>query len=163
MIVERSKAAERQARYKMRHPERVVAANRKWGDTNFERKQAYNKRWWIENRDKSSIYHKRTRLNHPEKEALRQKIWREANPEMVREYCRRRMALRRKVTIGKVDILALLAEWDGSCGICYLPVIGNYHIDHIIPLTKGGAHSQNNLQVTHPSCNMSKGNKILEE
>lgn len=163
MIAERSKAAERQARYKARHPERVAAADRKWRQANLERRRSYNKQWWKENTEKSALYHKRTRANHPEREALRQKTWRGANVERVREYCRKRMALRRTATIGEVDIEKLIAEWDGNCGICKMPVSGPYHIDHIIPLTKGGPHTQSNLQVAHPSCNMSKGNKILME
>lgn len=50
---------------------------------------------------------------------------------------------------------------DGSiCQIC-----GKYnsdgHVDHIIPLTKGGTDSVYNLQWLCPGCNMSKGNRIL--
>jgi len=36
-----------------------------------------------------------------------------------------------------------------------------YHIDHIIPLAKGGIHTKNNIQLLKPSINMSKGASIL--
>ena len=54
-------------------------------------------------------------------------------------------------------------DW-GICYLCENPVgIQGVHIDHIIPLTRGGDHSYNNLAVSCPSCNMSKGNKVIDE
>ncbi len=36
-----------------------------------------------------------------------------------------------------------------------------HHVDHIIPLSKGGLHHQDNLQVLTKEENLKKGNKIL--
>ncbi len=36
-----------------------------------------------------------------------------------------------------------------------------HHVDHIIPLSKGGLHHQDNLQVLTAIDNIKKGNKIL--
>ena len=36
-----------------------------------------------------------------------------------------------------------------------------HHVDHIIPLSKGGLHHHNNLQVLTKEENLKKGNKIL--
>ena len=36
-----------------------------------------------------------------------------------------------------------------------------YHVDHIIPLSKGGLHHQDNLQVMRADFNLRKANKIL--
>ncbi len=36
-----------------------------------------------------------------------------------------------------------------------------HHVDHIIPLSKGGLHHQSNLQVLTKEENLKKGNKIL--
>ena len=35
-----------------------------------------------------------------------------------------------------------------------------HHVDHIIPISKGGLHHQNNLQVLTKKENLKKGNKI---
>jgi 5-methylcytosine-specific restriction endonuclease McrA len=35
-----------------------------------------------------------------------------------------------------------------------------WDLDHVIPLSKGGEHSYDNVQVTHPSCNRKKGAKV---
>jgi 5-methylcytosine-specific restriction endonuclease McrA len=36
-----------------------------------------------------------------------------------------------------------------------------HHVDHIVPISKGGLHHQDNLQVLTKKENLSKGNKIL--
>ena len=37
-----------------------------------------------------------------------------------------------------------------------------FHVDHIIPISKGGLHHQDNLQVLSASDNLKKSNKIVE-
>lgn len=55
--------------------------------------------------------------------------------------------------------------WENSHGICGLcktvadPT--NWHIDHIIPLSKGGSDTYDNVQVSHPLCNWKKNNQNL--
>lgn len=52
---------------------------------------------------------------------------------------------------------------DGAvCGICGLGVLAeDLDIDHIVPVSLGGSDDPENLQVTHASCNRSKGARIL--
>lgn len=50
----------------------------------------------------------------------------------------------------------------GICGICNLAVkegSTEQSIDHIIPLSRGGTHTWDNVQLAHINCNKSKGNK----
>lgn len=52
----------------------------------------------------------------------------------------------------------------GVCGICHQPCDpANWHLDHIIPILRGGEHSYVNTQPAHPSCNLRKGVKLPEE
>ncbi len=47
---------------------------------------------------------------------------------------------------------------EGICGICNLPVdFSKMHLDHIVPISAGGKDAEDNLQVSHPTCNFSKG------
>ena len=38
---------------------------------------------------------------------------------------------------------------------------GEFHIDHILPLSRGGSNLISNGQVSCPSCNLQKGNKLI--
>lgn len=50
------------------------------------------------------------------------------------------------------------------CHICRRVVSqGELHFDHIVPLSRGGPHSADNIAVTHARCNLSKGTKLLCE
>jgi 5-methylcytosine-specific restriction endonuclease McrA len=34
------------------------------------------------------------------------------------------------------------------------------HVDHVVPLARGGTHTRDNLATACPSCNISKGTKL---
>lgn len=60
-----------------------------------------------------------------------------------------------------VDLREVYRHHDGLCGICREPVsLEEFTIDHVIPLSKGGAHLFENMQLAHKGCNSSKGNKV---
>lgn len=60
------------------------------------------------------------------------------------------------------DVAALL-DIAEDCGICGRPLRGDKSIDHIIPLTRGGDHRLENLQIAHRSCNSKKKNRLPHE
>lgn len=90
--------------------------------------------------------------------------WQAANPEKVREIDQRRSARLRGAKVDVVSFEAIL-ERDGLiCHICSGEVDPlDVHFDHVIPLSRGGAHSEDNIKVAHSFCNLSKGAKLLEE
>lgn len=53
---------------------------------------------------------------------------------------------------------------EGICGICgcYVRAGEALDIDHILPLARGGTDDFDNLQVSHASCNRSKGARVPE-
>lgn len=59
-----------------------------------------------------------------------------------------------------VDLRIVYKKSKGLCGICAQPVDeATFTIDHIVPMSKGGAHLIENLQAAHRSCNSRKGNR----
>ncbi len=74
----------------------------------------------------------------------------------------KRKAIKRGVRVGRIytsDIRNLYKLQNGKCA--YFSYCGErlgktYHRDHIIALSKGGAHKLDNIQLTCPSCNHHK-------
>lgn len=61
------------------------------------------------------------------------------------------------------DIRALYDEQEGRCAYCGISTHDDYHVDHLVPLKRGGTHDPENLRISCPTCNMSKGAKLLSE
>lgn len=57
------------------------------------------------------------------------------------------------------------AVWDrgkGICHICNSPALpDNWHLEHIVPLKRGGTHCYDNIAVSHPECNLYKGQSVV--
>lgn len=80
------------------------------------------------------------------------------------EYQHKRRALK-KQSGGKFtaeDIKLLMNNQSSKCVYCYTNITDVYHIDHVLPLSKGGTNSPDNLQLLCPTCNLSKGAKLPE-
>jgi len=96
----------------------------------------------------------------------RKRAWNSKNPLAVRAYVLKRYARKKRAsTIEKVDFASIL-ERDGLfCYICEQPILPDQAIDfdNVIPLSRGGMHTESNLKPTHHLCNRRKFNKLLEE
>jgi len=88
--------------------------------------------------------------------------YRKANPDKVREFSRRRAGRK----IGRLPygtIVRIRAEQQNLCAICCVSIAEASHLDHIMPLARGGAHAPNNLQLLCPPCNLRKSDKHPDE
>lgn len=102
----------------------------------------------------------------PEAKALAQKRlrrWYADNPMRAREQSLRYQARKRNATRGTVDYDAILAQYGMECHICghSIPSRADLHFDHVIPLSKGGLHSMENIKPSHATCNMRKSAKLI--
>lgn len=83
------------------------------------------------------------------------------NPHVAIQANGRRRARMRNTQEGYVNFEEVRQRSAGLCGICKQPVsFENIHYDHILPLCHGGPHVTDNLQVSHPTCNLRKGRKL---
>ncbi len=58
---------------------------------------------------------------------------------------------------------AMFDEQGGKCNACENEMrIVDFHIDHIIPVSKGGSDTRENYQLLCGNCNMIKGNRPME-
>jgi 5-methylcytosine-specific restriction endonuclease McrA len=97
------------------------------------------------------------------------KLWLEKNPNYLHAYNHQgRMRNRNKETYEAGDIkdVMQLAEWLSAqkgrpCPYCNL--YEAHHIDHIIPIGKGGTHTWDNICVACDMCNKMKLDHYLED
>ena len=76
----------------------------------------------------------------------------------------RRRALLRDAFVEDVDPAVLHARDRGVCGVCRDPVgLELMHVDHIVPVTRGGEHSYANTRPAHPVCNIWKRARLDSE
>ena len=63
-----------------------------------------------------------------------------------------------------ITTLELYQKDSAICGICSQRVeISNASIDHIIPVSKGGTHTWDNVQLAHYKCNIIKSNNEMDK
>lgn len=92
--------------------------------------------------------------------------WRQDNPEAhtlrSRQDRSKRRAAERAGGTAPVDFAALYAAFS-DCYLCGQQLAGDTDMDHVVPLSRGGAHCPANLRPTHEPCNLRKSNKLLTE
>jgi len=108
------------------------------------------------------------RLRDPDKtreqEREKHRLARERHPDKHRSKSLAYWASKFTATVEPVDRIEVLRRGEGVCGICRTPVDpDNFHVDHIVPLARGGEHSYANTQPAHPRCNTSKGASLIKE
>lgn len=118
-------------------------------------------------------------LNYPEQQRAYDRRrraekghWRQLYPEQAATYDARRRALveqaRTADTFAPIDVHTR-DEW--TCKLCLQPIDAEIawpdpkspSMDHVIPLSRGGAHAMHNVQSAHLGCNSSKGDRDMAD
>lgn len=119
--------------YAERHPERVRAAHKSW------------------------------MASHAESMRAHRTTWKKANPEAVRASGANRRARERKLggKYSAADVRWLFKCQGGRCAHswCRVALKAGYHVDHVMPVARGGSNERRNLQLLCPKCNCSKSSK----
>lgn len=148
--VKEADAVRGRARYQMNRD--VLLAKRKERyEANKEHERRRNMAWSNANRE----YHR----------ALNRE-WAKKNPVAARTLITRRRALiaGAQGSHSKDDVAALMVEQRGCCAACRCDLgKSGYHVDHMMPLSKGGANDKSNLQLLCPTCNRRKGAKLPDD
>lgn len=128
-----------------------VARCKELRDARKEKKAEYDKAYRSLNRD-------RVRENE------RRKV--KANPSLYlairNNYKHRRRAIE-AAGIESATLAAWTAEQPKVCFYCGSDCGASFHVDHFMPLAKGGAHVLTNLRIACQSCNLRKNAKLPDE
>lgn len=154
-----------------RDPERHRAKSRADYRKHKERYREAHRRWLAkpENVEKQKeavrLATKAWRQNNATHRKAYEKAYRTANPEIYRDADARKRAKRREAPgrFAKADIAALLETQAGLCAYCSEDITAGFHIDHKMPLARGGTNWPDNLCLACAPCNQSKHTKTVEE
>lgn len=119
-------------------------------------------RWRSDNKEKVKLNTKK----YSTKIVARMQLWRKQNPEKGRAHHHNREA-RKRVSGGNhtgADIKWLMKTQKDKCAHpwCRKPLSEGYHLDHRIPVAKGGGNDRRNIQLLCAPCNLSKSAKHPE-
>jgi HNH endonuclease len=161
----RRKAREYMSRWRAEHPEQARMQRReqmrRWYAEHPEMARKSARRWREEHLEQSR---ERARLycrEHPEKALERTRRYCKKYPERKSEQQRRRRALKSGATIS--DFTAsqwaqMQIDYGWQCYLCRR-LCATLTQDHIIPLSRGGNHTADNISPACHSCNCRKGNR----
>lgn len=106
-------------------------------------------------------YYKKYYENNKEAHRKRQREWLRKNPEYVRTKRNKREARinNNPNTLTPAEWKEILELYEGKC--IYCGSSKRITMDHIIPISKGGGTTKDNVVPACISCNSSKGNKDI--
>lgn len=129
----------------------------------FQEKQ---KAYRVKNKERKQRYDQDRHKTIAPEVAKRASQWNAVNRErrraIVKAYDGRRRAKTREGVSGP-ELRAWLLSADKTCRWCKAPCPDNFHVDHVIPLSKGGEHVLSNLTIACPPCNLRKNAKLPED
>lgn len=92
------------------------------------------------------------------------RAYQKANPEVYSAAQHRRRAKKKEnggtLTAEQIKKIQANAK---DCFWCGTDCAQDFHLDHIVPVSKGGRNSRCNIAVSCPTCNLQKGAKDLSE
>jgi hypothetical protein len=128
----------------------------------IERERKNNTRWKKNNVQKNRENSLKWQRENPKKACDRSKRWHRKNPHVM-------IAVGAKYRASKKNQTPELSKWETetikeiykSCKRLSDCTGIKFHVDHIIPISKGGIHHPFNLQILPARINIQKSNKIL--
>jgi hypothetical protein len=148
------------ASYRARYPDKKKALDKRNYEINGDKIRQRSKNYRLQNADELKKWHKEYRRTHKEPIANTKVNWRKANPEKFKAGIDRRRARKANATTYLVSDKDLRRIMQKPCIYC-----GSKpeHLEHIIPLVRGGSHGIGNLASSCAWCNLSKGSKFITE
>jgi len=160
-----NKARERVHQWQIDNPDKTRENKQRWYESNRDKERERLQQYYQANLDKVRERVRQWQKANPDKTRERKCLWYKANPDKVREFSHRRRA-RKLNAEGSHTAEELKAQYKRQKGRCYWcgdKLKGEYHADHVIPLTKGGSDYISNIVCACPVCNLSKHDKLPHE
>lgn len=163
--------AEQQLAWRERNREYLKAYKQRYYQSHRGELAQKNKRYkmaWNQKPENKQKERERMRLRrldpaYREKEKAYRRSLRGRFSQVVRKQKRRALESVARGEHTAADIQKLYENQHGLCWWCQKRLKGEFHVDHRIPLSRGGTNDISNLVIACPQCNMSKGAKLPHE
>jgi 5-methylcytosine-specific restriction endonuclease McrA len=148
--------------------------NKEYYPIEKEKDNARSKAWRVKNPEKVKKNNAKRYLVDPVKYRLQVKQWVSRNPQR-RSIISNRYSHNRRARMNgnggnytSDELNALMVSQEYSCFYCSKPFFDNtldtkIHVDHKIPISRGGKNNIANIALTCPQCNLSKNARTAEE
>jgi len=146
---EREKA--RWANYRARNHEKVLNSTREWRSRNPDKIKDYTKRYYKDHEHAMRAKSRKYYQEHYEEIIAKAKN---------RNAARRLMEKNQGDGYTAADVRLQYRSQHGKCWHCGTHVGKRFHVDHLIPLKKGGKHDASNIVISCAFCNLSKKDKL---
>lgn len=157
------KVSEQSKRSYYRNREEKIKRVIEWSKKNPERHNYFVDLWHRKNKDKVNSSNKKYRENNPEKVREITRNYRTKHPEKNTQYNENRRS--RKISnggsISDKEWVSIKIKYGNICLCCGRNDV-KLTMDHIVPLSKGGLHSPDNIQPLCGRCNSRKHNKTID-
>lgn len=157
-----SSSKEYKQSYYINNLDQINKTRKTWLEKNKEKLSIQAKARYIRNRIKFLHIFKTYYVNNKSKILARYKKYRSDNRYYIYLLNRKRRKLL-KGDVTKQEIQALIIKSKNICYYCGIILNNNMHVDHYIPLSKGGLHTISNLVISCKDCNLRKANKMPQE
>lgn len=150
------------ARKYLADAERQKQANKRYRHANPEKVREQQRRTYAKNPEQKLKSNRRWQENNPDKVRAAVTRWEKANP-LVRKVISQRRITRVKEAPGDgvttEQWRAIVEAHGGMCAYCLVKPYE--HMEHVIPIAKGGAHDPTNVVPSCATCNFRKQTKII--
>ena len=145
----KEKVSKQAKKYRLANPGKCKERHKRYCAENLEKLKAYKKKYKLENKEKMKAYYRKYLLENPGK-ARENKLK------------RRGYGIVKKGVVGRIINENIFKYGVITCEQCRESCKNNYHIDHIIPVSRDGSNEYNNLQILCAKHNREKGIKIMD-
>lgn len=169
-VTHKTEHREQMKKWVAEHPGKMAEYQRNFRERDPDRTTEIIKRFREKNPDSCKIASQKFRDKYPVRVKEIQAKWKAANPIAYKvhhangrhrrtEYLKN-TPLSERVKVGQWK--DLVSWWGMQCAYCGCPLT-EVHVDHVVPVSHGGAHRIDNILPVCKHCNSSKNNKPLEE
>ena len=147
--------------YQQANSDKLKAYQKAYDKANSDKIKAYQKAYKQTNSDKfkayKKAYNKAYNKANPDKFKAYQKAYNKANPDKINALSSKRRALKITRTHPDCDNIQVKRFYK-VCSYLSKHTGTKYHVDHILPISKGGPHHHDNLQIITQTLNHQKFN-----